>query len=131
VKEELKKRPVLFCGSPCQVAGLHSYLGKKNDNLYTIDFICRGMNSPKAYKAWLREIEEKEKAKVTRVWFKYKENGWKKSPRCTRIDLSNGKYIVQKGEFNPFMSGYLGPNLYIRPSCSDCQFKGFIRFSAR
>ena len=40
---------------------------------------CRGMNSPKAYKAWLNEIEKKEKSKATRVWFKYKEGYFCKS----------------------------------------------------
>lgn len=128
IKEKLKyDKPVAFCGAPCQVAGLYNYLGKRPENLFTFDFICRGMNSPKAYEYWLKEIEEKTGSKVTRVWFKYKENGWKKSPKCTRVDFKNGKYEVFDGKKNTFMCGYLGPNLYIRPACGDCQFKGFPR----
>lgn len=74
IKDKLNQDKLVgFCGSPCQVAGLYAYLGKDYDNLITMDFICRGMNSPKAYKAWLNEIEKKEKSKATRVWFKYKE----------------------------------------------------------
>lgn len=128
VKHRLKSQKVLFCGAPCQIAGLKSYLGKEHENLYTIDFICRGVNSPKAYNAWLRELEQKHKAKIKRVWFKYKEDGWKKSPKCTRIEYENGDTEVLKAENNAFMSGYLGPNLYIRPSCGDCKFKGANRF---
>ncbi len=53
-------KSVVFCGCPCQVSGLYTYLEKEYSNLVTIDFICRGVNSPKAYKAWLSEIESHE-----------------------------------------------------------------------
>lgn len=130
IKQQLLTgRSVAFCGAACQVAGLYSYLGSKPDNLITFDFICRGMNSPKAYKFWLEEIEEKYKAKVTRVWFKYKKNGWKQSPRCTRIDFDNGTTCILEGENNTFMVGYLDLNLYIRTSCGDCHFKGTPRIA--
>lgn len=130
VKTELDSgRLVGFCGSPCQVAGLYSFLGKEYENLFTMDFICRGMNSPKAFKAWLSEIEQREGCKVTKVWFKYKEGGWKTSPRRTRLDFENGSYKIYKGEKNLYMHGYLTSNLYIRPCCGDCRFKGVPRKS--
>lgn len=94
-----------------------------------MDFICRGMNSPKAFKAWLNEIEEQEKSTVTRVWFKYKDGGWKTSPTRTRLDFDNGTYKVYEGEKNLYMHGYLTSNLYIRPCCGDCRFKGTPRQS--
>lgn len=120
-------KKVLFCGSPCQVAALYSFLKKSYDNLTTIDFICRGMNSPKAYSAWLKEIVEEEHSNVTRVWFKYKDGGWKTSPRRTRIDFEDGHWIVKEGKDNLFMHGYLTSNLYIRPCCGNCEFKGVPR----
>ena len=120
---------VLFCGAPCQVAGLKNYLRKPYKNLITVDFICRGMNSPKAYRYWLNELEQTSGGKATRVWFKYKQDGWKKSPYCTRVDFSNGKSVVSSGENNAFMVGYLQGNLYMRPSCSNCHFKGAERCS--
>lgn len=130
VEKRLKQgKLVAFCGAPCQVAALYSYLRKEYGNLLTIDFICRGMNSPKAYKSWLDEIEDEEKSKAVRVWFKYKTNGWKRSPRCTRVDFENGKQRVYDQENNLFMCGYLGSNLYIRPSCANCDFKGIPRHS--
>lgn len=118
---------LVFCGSPCQIAGLYNYLKKDYENLITIEFICRGMNSPKAYKSWLSEIEKKEGKHVIRVWFKYKELGWKKSPKCTRIDFEDKSFKVYSGDDNTFMSGYLGPNLYLRPSCGLCNFNGLPR----
>lgn len=132
VFREIKKvleegKLVAFCGAPCQVAGLYAYLGKKHDNLITFDFICRGMNSPKAYRAWLDELEKMQGSRVSRVWFKYKSGGWKKSPRCTRVDFINGNHIILDGNENLYMMGYLQGNLYMRPSCGNCQFKGAPR----
>lgn len=130
VKEKLQDgKIVAFCGAPCQVAALYAYLCKDYDNLITFDFICRGMNSPKAFKSWLFEFEKQKDSKVSRVWFKYKEDGWKKSPKCIRIDFADKSYTVIKGDDNFFMSGYLDYNLYIRPSCSNCDFKGVPRIS--
>lgn len=130
VKAELiTGKLVAFCGSPCQVAGLYSFLQKEYDNLFTMDFICRGMNSPKAFKAWLSEIVQKEESEVTKVWFKYKEGGWKTSPKRTRLDFKNGKYRIYEGDDNLYMYGYLTSNLYIRPCCGDCHFKGVPRKS--
>lgn len=120
---------VAFCGSPCQIAGLYSFLGKEYENLFTMDFICRGMNSPKAFKAWLCEIEKNEGSKVSKVWFKYKDGGWKTSPKRTRLDFENGTYKVYEYEKNLYMHGYLTSNLYIRPCCGNCLFKGVPRKS--
>ena len=120
---------VLFCGTPCQVAALYSFLNKPYNNLFTIDFICRGVNSPKAFKSWLNEIEKKYNSKVKNVWFKYKEDGWKASPYCSKISFFDNKHIVLSGNDNLFMVGYLGPNLYIRPSCAKCHFKGVPRLA--
>ena len=133
IYQEVKKllaenKLVGFCGAPCQVAGLYAFLDKDYDNLITFDFICRGMNSPKAYESWLRELENQNSSKVLNVWFKYKVNGWKKSPRCTKVDFENGNSVILKGNKNLFMTGYLGPNLYIRPSCGNCDFKGIPRY---
>lgn len=124
VKNVLEKdKPVLFCGTPCQISALNAFLGHNYPNLYTVDFICKGVNSPKAFRAWLEELEDKQNAKVLRVWFKYKEDGWKKSPKCTRIDFDDNSNVVLKQDDNLFMYGYLNFNLFIRPSCGQCQFK--------
>lgn len=127
-KEILEEgKSVAFCGAPCQIAGLNKFLAKEYNNLLTIEFICRGMNSPKAYRSWLSQIENEECKKINKVWFKYKENGWKKSPKCTKIDFEDGTSKIFNGEKNLYMVGYLGPNLYIRSSCGDCKFNTLPR----
>ncbi len=118
---------VAFCGAPCQVAGLNSFLKKEYDNLLTIEFICRGMNSPKAFKSWLNEIEYQENKKVKNIWFKYKINGWKNSPKNTRIDFDDNSYKIYNEINNTYMIGYLDYNLFIRPCCGDCKFNGLPR----
>lgn len=129
VKEKLDEGKIVgFCGAPCQVAGLYNFLEKKEySNLFTMDFICRGMNSPKAFKAWLTEIEQEENSKAKKVWFKYKDGGWKTSPKRTRVDFEDGHFKVYEGEKNLFMHGYLSSNLYIKPSCGNCACKGLPR----
>ncbi len=124
VKKDLQvQKKVLFCGTPCQVAGLKAFLNKEYDNLYTVDFLCRGINSPKAYRCWLSEQEIKNNDKVVNVWFKYKCYGWKLSPYCTKLDFKSGKSIILNRENNSYMISYLNYNLMMRPSCSHCEYK--------
>ncbi|WP_276520475.1 Coenzyme F420 hydrogenase/dehydrogenase, beta subunit C-terminal domain [Acetobacterium wieringae] len=117
----------MFVGSPCQVSGLNRFLDKEYKNLLTCDFICRGANSPKAYLKYLLSLENKFGSKVERVWFKNKKNGWNKF--CTKIEFENGQEYYADRYTDPYMKGYLKYNLFIRPSCSQCQFKGLPRYS--
>lgn len=48
VKEDLKAgKKVLFTGTPCQIAGLKSFLKKDYDNLVLVDLVCHGVPSQK------------------------------------------------------------------------------------
>lgn len=48
VKDYLKMgRTVLFPGTPCQIAGLRSFLGRDDDNLLTVDLLCHGVTTGK------------------------------------------------------------------------------------
>lgn len=122
VKQELERhRPVLFAGAPCQVAGLYQYLGNNNENLYTTSFICKGINSPKAYRAYLDELEQKYKSSVKYVHFKNKKQGW--TNLGVLIEFENGKSDYTNKKNNPFINGYVNGNLYIRDCCHHCKFK--------
>ena len=64
VRSELKKgRMLLFTGTPCQVAGLLTFLRKPYENLYTCDVICHGVPSQKAFDAYIEKIGLKGKCK--------------------------------------------------------------------
>jgi coenzyme F420-reducing hydrogenase beta subunit len=69
VRKALKtQRKVVFCGTPCQTAGLKHYLGKTDtENLITICLICHGVASPLAWKKWAAVIEKKYNGKLVNV----------------------------------------------------------------
>lgn len=128
IKDELRKgKTVAFCGTPCQNAGLYKYLNGKPENLILLDFICRGVNSPKVYLKYLEMLEKKYHSPVSRVWFKNKRYGWNRF--STRIEFKNGKSYVKDRYTDLFMRGYIEFNLYMRPSCHACRFKGKERIS--
>lgn len=57
VREYLKAdRQVLFTGTPCQVAGLLTFLKHRYDNLITCDFVCHGVPSQKAFDIYIDKI---------------------------------------------------------------------------
>ena len=119
---------VLFCGTPCECAGLYNYLsGSAIDrkHLILIDFVCRGSNSPKVYHKFLQQLEIEYGAKINRVWFKNKTYGWNRF--STKIEFCNGESYLKDRNSDDYIRGYIEANLYIRPSCGNCAFKGFPR----
>ena len=66
---------VLFCGTPCQVAGLMAFLVKTYDNLITCDLICHGVPSKKIVARYISDKEKRYGAKVTEILFRDKSLG--------------------------------------------------------
>lgn len=128
---EIKKllqnqKKVLFVGCPCQVVGLYKYLGKNYENLYTIDLICLGANSPVIYRKYLDELEAQYKSKIKQVWFKNKTNGWNNF--ATKIIFEDGQEYLQSRWDDHFMQLFIGEkSLFFKECCYDCQFKGYPR----
>lgn len=116
---------VLFCGTPCQVAALRSFLGRDYKNLYLLDFICKGINSPKAYEAYIREIEQKYHSKVISVRQKSKKTGWQSL--ATNIVLENGKEYHKDRYTDWWIQGYTCGNLFMRENCQNCLYKTMPR----
>ena len=112
---------VLFCGSPCQVAGLIRYLGKDYNNLLTCDFACGGMASHKMYDDYILELEKKYHSKVRNVNFRPKVYGW--SLHAIRIDFMNGKSYQNIGLYDPYMYSFVYGRTSIRENCFDCKFR--------
>ena len=120
-------KEVLFVGTPCQCVGLRSFLGRNYDNLYICDFICRGVNSPKAYKSYLDDLEKKYSSKVMRVWFKNKTYSWNNF--ATKIVFENNAEYIADRETDPFMLSYIKSKstINLRKCCYNCRFKGVSR----
>lgn len=116
---------VLVCGVPCQMAGLQNYLGKEYENLITVDLICAGVNSPKVWRKYLDYIEEMNGSKIVWTENKSKEYGWNKLTQ--KFVFENGEEYFDTDKTSLFTHGYIVSHLYCRPSCYECNFKGFPR----
>jgi coenzyme F420-reducing hydrogenase beta subunit len=125
IKSTLNKgRKVLFCGTPCQIAGLYAYLDYNDDNLFTIDLVCYGVPSPvvfEKYKAWL----EGQYGKLISFSFRDKKFSWK---------AFNIKAVMERGTYygtweeDPYMRGFLR-EYFLRKSCHVCRFANTNRLA--
>lgn len=127
VKEYLEKgKKVLVCGTPCQMAAMRSFLRKDYENLIIVDFICRGVNSPKVYRKYLDSLESFHGSKIVRIKAKSKELGWRNLTR--KVTFADGQVYNGVLMEDDFRRGY-HTNVYCRPSCYECVFKDFPRIS--
>jgi len=118
-------RCVLFSGTPCQIAGLKMFLGKSYSNLMTCDFICHGVPSPGVWQDYVKHREEKAGAKAVQVHFRDKANGWLESFFFSFLFLNKKTYREYKTT-DIYYKGFLN-NLFVRPCCHRCSFRGFHR----
>lgn len=79
IKKDLKDGlTVLFSGTPCQTAGLNSFIGKKlREHLILVDIVCHGVPSPYIWKDYIAYLEKKYKDSICQVNFRDKQLfGW-------------------------------------------------------
>lgn len=115
---------VLFSGTPCQVAGLKSFLQHDYDNLLCIDLICHGVPSQRLFSRYCAELSPDNK--IIEMSFRDKTKG---------ISNVNLKYICKDGNVirepysdSPYINGFID-NYFNRPSCYQCKNKGLKRAS--
>lgn len=109
-------RNVLFSGTPCQIAGLKTFLRKDYPNLLTVDIICHGVPSPKAWQSYLHR---KKTNAPEIVDFRDKTTGWETYSICIK---NNKRTFRERATNNNYMRCFIG-NLTLRPSCYNCCFK--------
>lgn len=108
-------KAVLFSGTPCQVSGLYSFLGKDYNNLVTIDIICHGVPSCKMLKDDLKI--KGELSCIKNIQFRDKKRGWgtlgsyELNGKKRKYDASNSAYYYL------FLKGMI-----YRDSCYHCRF---------
>lgn len=125
INQQLREgHKVLYCGTPCMVAGLKKYLhGNEYPNLITIDFICHGVPSPKLWQLFLKETLDSYSVShkdVAAISFRDKSKGWRDYRLA--IELKSGKKIVLGKNRNGYMKAFAA-NMSLRPSCYDCQVR--------
>lgn len=160
VEQFLKQgREVLFVGSPCQIAGLRTFLrNKEYPNLLAVDFLCHGVPSPGVWRRYLAETyggydakaqcrrqatagknsvllsSLNAKSPIGDIKFRDKtESGWKKFRFVVR------QKSASKADQNTVLSSdihYDNPfmrgflsDIYLRPSCYECKCKNGVNHS--
>lgn len=119
VKEYLlANRIVLFSGTPCQIAGLKSFLGKTYEKLYTIEIVCHGVPSQEMFSAYRAWLGQKLGSEINHWYFRNKEkDGWAQIDKLVLKDHS----VYRRENLDPYTYSYL-KSYNLRESCYECQF---------
>ena len=121
-KDLVSKKEVLFIGTPCQVAGLKSYLMKNYDNLITIDLVCHGVPSQKLL---FDEIESMGIKKEDIYYISFRESNKYK----IKVFDKNKKILFEKdGYFTEYLRNFLHGNIN-RENCYSCKYARRERIS--
>lgn len=114
-----KEKMVLFCGTPCQVAGLNTFLDKNYDNLITMDILCHGAPSRSVWKKYLSDNIFN--TKIKNINFRDKTQiGWSCS-HCT-ITLEDDRKIVSDEYTKLFHQ-----SIILNKACQNCKFSKLSR----
>lgn len=124
IREALKEgRKTIFCGCPCQVAGLKTFLRKDYERLLTIDLICHGQGSPLVFEACMRNMSNQFGDEVKQYEFRAKRK-WYEEDYITFVKTSKSEYYLKK---DPYMQLFLSQNA-LRPSCGEnCKYRDSLR----
>ena len=113
-------RKVLFSGTPCQIAGLKSYLRGTEDGLFTVDVACHGVPSPGLWENYVKALEVRYKGKLTHVDFRNKSKSWRHFD--FKVDVDDGNSFSVPYIKDPYMALFI-QNMSLRPSCYTCPAK--------
>lgn len=123
IKELLEeKKMVLYCSTPCQVAGLNKFLNKNYDTLITVDLLCHGGPSPNAFKKYLAETYPNKKIKD----YKFRDKSFFGWVAHENIYFKNGKEVHIPREVSPYFRAFL-PCFSVRESCGTCKASSLPR----
>lgn len=120
-------RSVLYSGTPCQIAGLKTFLGKNYDLLYTIDIICHGVPSPDFYSKWMEEIKKEHGSGIKEFAFRHKDKKEFRSMFETKITYDD-KVIYEPNVISPYYALFSSEDTY-RESCYSCKYAKEMRIS--
>lgn len=120
IKQRLQRdETVLFTGTPCQVAGLKSFLHKDYENLFTVDLICHGVPSRKILRERIESIERSSKKKVVNM--KSREKTPNQYFTSTQYTYEDGTSMLVSVYKDPFFRCFV-ENFALRPNSFQCQY---------
>lgn len=120
-------RQILFCGTPCQIGGLLSFLRYKDyPNLITVGVVCHGVPSQWSFDKYIHEIEKQENVKVFDCNFRSKDYGWSTGLNLMLYGSNERKNNIKINRMtsdNAYFNAFL-KQFFLRESCYNCPFKG-------
>ena len=121
IKKYLEEnRWVLFTGTPCQIAGLRSFLQKDYETLLCVDIVCSKVPPKKVFDKFLDDNADKNSIK--NIKFRDKANGW----CCSTVSIDKGGDDVYKTR--SWFRMYLN-SLCMNESCVSCKYMSINRAS--
>lgn len=127
IKSVLKNgKKVLFCGTPCQVAGLKKYLKRNYNNLLLIDLLCANCPSAGIFKKYLEENFTLTELK--KYDFRYKSSDDKLwNAKKIKISMQDGRTIIKTIEQDDYLQVYHTCSLALASQCLTCKYQGNTR----
>ena len=113
-------KSVLFTGTPCQIEGFRSFLGRDYERLLSVAIICHGVPSPLVWERYVSHSEKKLGGKLQEAFFRSKMTGW--SRFGMHMISSSGKEQYLIAQKDAYMRLFLR-NISLRPSCYYCAAK--------
>ncbi len=114
--------PVLYSGTPCQIAGLKAFLRKDYSNLLTVDLVCHGVPSPMFFKKYLEWLKRKKQGNILKFSFRDKSKfGW---GICGKALLGRGGQKISEWltpQLDPYLTVFLSGDNY-RGCCYSCPY---------
>ena len=122
VNKDLKDdKRVLFCGTPCQLAGLKRFIG--NDNrLILVELACHGVPSPGFFQEYIKWIEKNEKKKVKGYSFRNRHRHKKGEHYQLKIIYMDDSYEYRFSKLDPYYSAFISGKT-LRETCYNCKYK--------
>lgn len=126
-QEDLSQgKTVLYCGTPCQIAGLKRAVKDKKGMLYTCDLICHGVTSPLIWKEFVAYKERQLGSRIIGASFRDKtQHPWSECKEVvfTKQGRDNGIDAHSADEYAQIFYGHEA----MRPSCYRCRFTNLNR----
>lgn len=110
---------MMFTGTPCQIAGLKSYLGKNYEGLFLVDCACHGVPAPGLWEKYVKALSDKYRMHISGVSFRGKERSWRQYDMV--LSGSGEKKEINHNK-DPYMLLFL-QDMTLRPSCYACPFR--------
>lgn len=114
--------PVLFSGTPCQVAAMGRALAPwQRSRTLLVDFVCHGVPSLRVFHRYLQELFDGEGTK--NFTFRDKTLGW----LTVRAESQGGRRHLKILDADAFGRGFVVEHLYQMEACYDCEFASLPR----